>query len=454
MPSAGRILSIGGGKGGVGKSVVAGNLSVALAQEGLRVVLVDADLGAANQHTLFGVARPGPGLQGFLDGSLPDLDAAAVETGVENLRLVPGTAGVIGAANIPAARRDKLLRHVRALQADVVVVDVGAGVSFNVLDLFDVADLRLVVLTPQLTSAQNAYAFLKGAVFRELRRLAALEGKAVLVDASEEAQEATASTPALLDKLRIAEPALVERLQAGLSTFGARLVGNQVFEPREKNVLYAISRMVRDFLGVDAPVLGALRASRRAHDSVNLGRPFLLDARGEESAVALREMAAALLATPLPRRADSLAPPAPSPPGPPPPEGVPLPVAVSRYHRAVERVPLDCPATLVAPGGLCPVRLRDVSLGGALLEGDRLPAPGTRAVLVLASLDARPSLPCAVRHANPQARRAGVEFVTDRDVAARVVEELVRRYRSASPGSPQERPDHTRRTAAGEEGAD
>jgi flagellar biosynthesis protein FlhG len=430
MPSPGRIFSIGGGKGGVGKSVVAGNLAVAMAQEGLRVVLVDADLGAANQHTLFGIARPGPGLQGFLDGSLPDLAAAEVDTGIPNLTLVPGTAGVVGAANIPAARRDKLLRHVRALAADAVVVDVGAGVSFNVLDLFEVADLRLVVLTPQLTSAQNAYAFLKGAVFRELRRMAALEGKAALVDASEEALEATASTPALLDKLRGEEPALVDRLQAGLSTFGARLVGNQLFEPREKNVFYAISRMVRDFLGIEAPVLGALRPSRRVHDSINLGRPFLLDARGEESAEAVRQMASTLLTTPLPRRGD---PPAPAPPGPPPPEGVPLPVAVNRYHRAVDRVPIDCEGTLVAPGGVAPVRLRDVSLGGALLEGDRLPGPGTRAVLVLAALDGRPSLPCVVRHAHPPDRRAGVEFVTERENAARLSEELIRRYRRPEP---------------------
>jgi flagellar biosynthesis protein FlhG len=433
MPDVDRIISVGGGKGGVGKSVVSGNLAVAMAQAGARVVLVDADLGAANQHTLFGISRPGPGLQGFLDGALKSLAEARIDTLVPGLALVPGTAGVVGAANISTGQKEKLIRHVRALEADVVVVDVGAGVSFNVLDLFDVADLRLVVMTPQLTSAQNAYAFLKAAVFRELRRLAAADGKAARIDDSEEAQEATSATPALLDRIRAGDQPLAERLQAGLARFGARLVGNQVFEPAEKNVIFAISRMVRDFLGIEAPVLGALRASRRIHDSINAGRPFLLDARGEESAETLRQMARTLLEAPVPRAE----PPRPAPVAILPAAGVPLPVTLDRYHRASERFPVECEATLVAPGGLSPVRVRDVSLGGALLALSRPPAPGTRAVLVLSALEGRPSLPCVVRHANPGLGVAGVEFLADRELAARIADELIRNHPRAE-GHPPE----------------
>jgi flagellar biosynthesis protein FlhG len=431
MPDVGRIISVGGGKGGVGKSVVASNLAVALVQAGARVTLVDADLGAANLHTLFGISRPGPGLQGFLDGDVKALGDARVETLVPGLTLIPGTAGVVGAANIPAARKEKLLRHVRALDADVAVVDVGAGVSFNVLDLFDVADLRLVVMTPQLTSAQNAYAFLKAAVFRELRRLAAADGKAARVDDSAEAQEATSATPALLDRIRASDGALAERLQAGLARFGARLVGNQIFEPSERNVIFAISRMVRDFLGIEAPVLGALRASRRLHDSINAGRPFLLDARGEETADTLRQMARTLLDAPVPRAV-------PAPPAPvsiPPASGVPLPVTLDRYHRATERFPVDCEATLVAPGGLASVRVRDVSTGGALLALARAPAPGTRVVLVVSAAEGRPSLPCIVRHADGERGVAGVEFLADRELTARLAEELIRRYPRPAPPS-------------------
>ena len=151
-----RIISVGGGKGGVGKSVVSANLAVAMAQAGARVVLVDGDLGAPNQHTLFGLTRPGPGLEAFLSGATETLAAVALPTLVPGLSLVPGAGGEVGTANLPTARKLKLIRHLRSLDADVVMVDVGAGVSFNVLDLFDAADLKVVVTTPQLTSAQNA----------------------------------------------------------------------------------------------------------------------------------------------------------------------------------------------------------------------------------------------------------------------------------------------------------
>jgi flagellar biosynthesis protein FlhG len=409
--------------------VVAANLAVAMAQEGARVTLVDADLGAANLHTLFGIARPGPGVEAFLDGTLPDLAAAALETGVPGLRLVPGAGGVVGAANPQAARKQRLIRHVRALDADVVVVDVGAGVGFNALDLFDVADLRLVVMSPQLTSAQNAYAFLKGAVFRELRRLAAATGQQARIDEATEGAEPTGSTAALLARLAAEDVALAATLQAGMAAFGARLVGNQLFEAREANVVYALSRMARDFLGLEVPVLGTLRASRRVHDSVNDGRPYLLHAGvdGDECAATLRAVAHALLTAPLPRDAAAevdgytgpLAPRTPAP-------AASLPVAVTAYERAYERHPVDLSATLVYPGGLLPVRLRDVSETGALLELERPPPAGTRVTLVFTGLGEQPSLPCVVRHADVGSRRAGVEFLADREAGRRAADGIRR----------------------------
>ncbi len=437
MPSTrpGRIISVGGGKGGVGKSVVAANLAVALAQDGARVVLLDADLGAPNQHTLFGLTRPGPGVEAFLSGELDDLSQAALEVGVPGLRLVPGRGGEVGTANLPTARKLKLLRHVRALPADVVVVDVGAGVAFNVLDLFDAADLRLVVMSPQLTSAQNAYAFLKGAVFRELRRLAAATGKQALVDEAGEGADATGGTAALLARLAAQEPALAATLQAGLRTFGARLLGNQLFEAREVNVVYAISRMAHDYLGLEVPVLGALRASRRVHESVNDGRPYLLHAGvdGDECAASLRSIARALLAAPLPQaQAAAEAGQEASPDHRPGAAAPSLPVAVSAYERAYERHQVDLAATLVYPGGLLPARLLDVSDGGALLEVDRPPPAGTRVTLVFTGQGALPSLPCLVRHASPSGHRAGVEFMADPELSRRAAAGV--RRASAHPG--------------------
>lgn len=290
----GRIISVGGGKGGVGKSVVAANLAVAMAQEGSQVVIVDADLGAANQHTLFGIDRPGPTLQGVIDHSLKHLEEARIDTGVPNVSLIPGSGAVLGAANINHGQKTKLLRQIGSLDADVVIVDVGAGVAFNSLDFFDVADTRLLVANPQLLSIQNAYSFLKGAVYRSLQKAATAAGSDFFDSAPPSSE--TERVSSLVKRAGMQSPALANTFEETLSSFNAHLLGNQVFDAKEGDVLRSVSRMVHDFLRISVPVLGYMRASRIVHESVNRRRPFLLDATNEESAASLRRTARTLLA--------------------------------------------------------------------------------------------------------------------------------------------------------------
>src|ERR1039457_5278060 len=152
------IITVGGGKGGVGKSIVALNLATVLARDGYRVVIADMDLGAANQHLLLGLRNPAMGLQDLLDKSVKEAKNCLSETQVPNLRLLAGTSGMLGAANITHAQKVLLLRKLRALEADIIVVDVGAGVGYNALDFFDIGVRKLLVTTPQVTALHDAYA--------------------------------------------------------------------------------------------------------------------------------------------------------------------------------------------------------------------------------------------------------------------------------------------------------
>lgn len=297
-----RIISVGGGKGGVGKSLLSANLAIAMAQEGRRVVLVDADLGAANLHTLFGIERPGPTLQTFIDHGTQTLEEARVETQVPGLTLVRGASAVVGSANISHAQKQRLLRHVTALDADVVLVDVGAGLAFNQVDLFDVADLRLLVMTPQLTSIQNAYGFAKAALYRRLDRVLKLHGVEGALDESDSGHEMM-SLRAMLREVLSGSPTLDAAVRHELARFNLRLFGNQVHDPREAGVFRAVGKMMTDFLSLPAPLLGFARASRLMHDSATYRKPYLLIARHEETAQALRAAAHALLNEPLGRAA-------------------------------------------------------------------------------------------------------------------------------------------------------
>jgi flagellar biosynthesis protein FlhG len=166
-----RLLPIASGKGGVGKSVIAANLGLALTRGGGRVVvLVDLDLGGSNLHTFLGVRNKNPGLGAFVwkrERSLSDL---LVETGFERLWLVPGDGLLPGTANLEWSVKKRILKGLAALPADFIILDLGAGSSYNVVDFFLASSEGLVVIRPEITSVLNAYAFLKTVAFRVLSR--------------------------------------------------------------------------------------------------------------------------------------------------------------------------------------------------------------------------------------------------------------------------------------------
>ena len=85
-----RLIAVGAAGGGVGKSVVASNLAVAIAGLGQHVVLVDLDLVNPRLHSLFGIARPVPGVGAWIDREVETLDGSLTATGVRNLHLVAG----------------------------------------------------------------------------------------------------------------------------------------------------------------------------------------------------------------------------------------------------------------------------------------------------------------------------------------------------------------------------
>ena len=166
-----KILAIGGGKGGAGKSVFSTIVAFWLARTGHRTVLMDVDLGGANLHTLLGIKSPDRTLNDFITRKFDELGDICIDTSEKNLRLISGASDVLSLANPHFSQKIKLMTHLSRLDADYVVLDLGAGTSFNVLDFFLIAHKKIIVLTPEPTSIQNAYIFVRNAVYRKLSRL-------------------------------------------------------------------------------------------------------------------------------------------------------------------------------------------------------------------------------------------------------------------------------------------
>ncbi len=165
------IVAITSGKGGVGKTNLAVNLSIALAESGCRVTLLDADLGLANADVLCGLT-PTTRLDITLEprnGVRRTLMQIAV-AGPAGIRLIPGAVGLPRIAELPQAQREQIIAQLAEVEAesDIIVVDTGAGIGASVLSFVAAADLALVVATPEPTSIADAYAMVKAS--RPLQR--------------------------------------------------------------------------------------------------------------------------------------------------------------------------------------------------------------------------------------------------------------------------------------------
>ena len=154
------VVAVASGKGGVGKTVVAANLAIALAARGHRLVLLDMDMGLANADIVLGV-EVNCTWRDVLAGRRSVGEIIVQGPGQE--ALVPGTSGVARMANLSEFERHQLMRAVEQIEDryDVVVLDCGAGISQNVVGFTAWADTVLVVTTPEPTAITDAYAMIK-----------------------------------------------------------------------------------------------------------------------------------------------------------------------------------------------------------------------------------------------------------------------------------------------------
>lgn len=270
-----RIWTCGGGKGGVGKSVTIANLAVALARAGERCILLDADLGGANLHTLFGLPHPRTSLAELFTREAGHLQELAIPTGIPGLQLISGSLPLMEMANPQHAQKLKLLRQLKTLDTDHVLLDLGAGSTFNVLDLFLAGDAQLLVVTPLPTSVENAYHFLKAAFFRRLKQLVRRAG--LERESSELLRDRRVlgiRTPAelLAGLQRSPQGAAVAR---GMRSFAPQIVINQLRCDAERALGRQMAAAASDYFGLPVTTPGDLQHDERVHTAVVRRRPVL-----------------------------------------------------------------------------------------------------------------------------------------------------------------------------------
>jgi flagellar biosynthesis protein FlhG len=248
------LISVASGKGGVGKSVVSANLALALAKRGRQVLLADLDVGGADAHIMFGELNPSVTLTDFLSKRVDQLEKVAIPiTFHPNLRLIAGTGDTLATANMAYARKKRLMKHFQDLQADVVVIDIGAGTNFHALDFFLMADIHLAVTTPEPTSVLDLYRFIKLAAIRHV--LACFLARSPMSEML--SNRDFTSVEEVMEVAGAIDAGGRDAAAATLQSFRPGLIINRASDSSQVNVLY-LRKILHHYVGGDLTLLGEI----------------------------------------------------------------------------------------------------------------------------------------------------------------------------------------------------
>jgi flagellar biosynthesis protein FlhG len=311
-PSASKkLVAVGGGRGGVGKSLVATNLAVYFAQLGRPVVLVDADPTGANIHCHFGIRasaavpkEEGPNEEARTE----DLAEALVPTTVPGLRLLPAKHDAVDSPPaLRAGRKARWLARLRALPADYLVIDVGPGHGLFAVDLMLAADIAIAVTLPEPPAIETTYRFVRAAFVRRLRRT--LHSDRFRLGLLERALVHIGALPPPIELVRAfmkMDKTLAELAWREAHNFRMSFVVNQTRVRTDLEIGNQMSDLATRHYGIRLDELGHIEHDDTVWLTVRRNKPLLVDSPASKSARNVERIARRVvaLATGRPERAE------------------------------------------------------------------------------------------------------------------------------------------------------
>jgi len=286
------ILPIGGGKGGAGKSFITGNLGISLATQGGKTLLVDVDLGTANLHTMLGLPNSEKSLSDFTNKNVETLDEIIIKTSLPNLFIISGAGNTLNAANLPYQQKMKILRAIPKLSYDYILLDLGAGTSFNTIDFFMISDSGIFVTTPEPTSIENVYRLIRSIFLRKTRYVLDLPDFNAIVEKVLVRNKGT-NVSFLADLLYMVKDEYPEKghfLEQSLQALQFTLIVNQLRKRDNPNLGVMMCKLVERHLGIKMRFAGNIDFDDRVHNAVCDKLPFIHKYPYTKAATDLREI--------------------------------------------------------------------------------------------------------------------------------------------------------------------
>jgi flagellar biosynthesis protein FlhG len=290
------IYPIGGGKGGVGKSFITASLGALMAKWGKKVVLIDLDLGASNLHTLLGMESPKIGLNSFLNKTVKSLENAAVPTMIPNLFLISSFHCYMEIANLFYAQKLKIIDSIKNLPFDYILLDLGPGTNFNTLDFFLTSKEGILICTPEPTSIENSFRFIKTVYFRKLKQMMKKNAfESAVKDTSSDLNRTGNNPPDIIETVLKHDSKKEEFLRNKLSEFKFKLIFNQFRNNLDASLGDQFENVCNRHFYSIFQFLGNISYDSRIHDAIFSKILYIHKYPHTQSAADLKKIAARIM---------------------------------------------------------------------------------------------------------------------------------------------------------------
>jgi len=287
------LVAVGGGKGGVGKSLLAANLGVHFAKLGLKVLVVDLDFGGANLQTYF--AQPASAAVSLADfAMMPQrrFEDVVCKTQVANLFLVPGAKEEAWSRNgildpvVLGKVWSGILSSRESLGIDLVVMDLGAGTHKHTMDFFTAAHVGIVTVLPEPTSIENAYMFLKAFLWRMIENIGDRhETPDIAAIIKQELLQSEAAQKGLLGKtvadrlqaMSLRFPRFLRDLKSAIDGRVTGFVVNQSRNQQDIDIAKSMDTIANRYFGFNTTCLGYLNYDDAAWKALRSRRVLTVD---------------------------------------------------------------------------------------------------------------------------------------------------------------------------------
>jgi flagellar biosynthesis protein FlhG len=292
------IIPIASGKGGVGKSLITANLALSLAGQNHSTIVVDLDLGNSNLHAFLGLPNSLPGVGDFLRGKAESLEPYIVNLDTPYLSYISGDGRMPLMADITYHQKQRIIEEINGLEAEYILLDLGAGSHNDILDLFGIADRGLIVTIPEYPAIISMLVFLKNYLLRTADRLVKkdLDIIPVLQEIYKQPSDGPLRTITVYrEKIAEINPEIAAEIDAICHLTRPRFIYNMGEHPQDLDVLAKIDNTLKRTFSIEGDHLGFIFFAPEIRASFRAGRPLLLENPGSLFAQSINQIATRII---------------------------------------------------------------------------------------------------------------------------------------------------------------